>query len=269
LDIVINAVLRIVQLSLGIASLPGQTASLTDVAPAAFGGRFASLSSLGARIVNGKPTFFLRSFRDDPDIAPGAFGAVAANDRMAICKAQTVISRHPDFMNAKLLASSILADGLQLPRELISAVLSEDDFCADVLPERVSQYDAPPAKPRPDMLAHFLVDENNIPVSSDPVWNSCIRGEHILNRLGRPVNCHRDNFSNRHGTWYHPDFPNVSFYFVLRDPRGHTYPENFVLHTTTETDPDLLVAQAKETNTLVAVLQEELDVILAEAGATE
>ena len=54
-------------------------------------------------------------------------------------------------------------------------------------------------------------------MSSNPVWNACIRKQKTFDDSGNPYNCSRWH----EGTaWIHPDIPNFSVTWNERDPRG-------------------------------------------------
>ena len=68
----------------------------------------------------------------------------------------------------------------------------------------------------PSGMSAFPVDAKGLPVSSDPVWNSCIRNITILDSTGRPLSCSR--YHQDH-VWEHPDL-HISFTF----DNSHDFP---------------------------------------------
>ena len=94
------------------------------------------------------------------------------------------------------------------------------------------------------------------------MWNACIRGAFVTNDDGKQIDCARDSFTNRNGVWYHPDFPNLSFKFVLRDPRGHSYPENFALVVLDDVNDETKLLVAKETNRMESMPYSTLDQVV-------
>jgi hypothetical protein len=64
-------------------------------------------------------------------------------------------------------------------------------------------------------LIDFPIDERGYPISSDALWNSCIRHQAMLNPDGSTVDCNRVYLGHRR--WEHPD---LGVTFVFNDERN-------------------------------------------------
>jgi hypothetical protein len=79
-------------------------------------------------------------------------------------------------------------------------------------------------------IHQFPVNELGQPISSNPVWNSCIRGQ-VMMLGGEPVNCSR---YHNDSVWEHPDF-NISFiYNANHEPPILTLPTGYIKSITSE-----------------------------------
>jgi hypothetical protein len=72
----------------------------------------------------------------------------------------------------------------------------------------------------------FPVNSLNQPISSDPVWNSCVKGQPIILESGEPVNCARYHVGY---DWQHPDLGILFTYNPNNEPPILTVPEGYVV----------------------------------------
>jgi cytoskeletal protein CcmA (bactofilin family) len=77
-----------------------------------------------------------------------------------------------------------------------------------------------------DQAIPFPVDEKGVPVSTNLIWNQCIRGYTPLDESGQPFNCSRYRVGDGH-TWLHPDL-NIEFDWLTNlDTPELRLPENY------------------------------------------
>ncbi len=80
-------------------------------------------------------------------------------------------------------------------------------------------------------IHQFLVNERGQPISTNAVWNSCIRGEPMM--LGdEPVNCSRYHTDS---VWEHPDLHISFIYKPNHEPPLLTLPEGYIKSVVAET----------------------------------
>ena len=193
---------------------------LTGLPPAAFGGSGEAL-----------PTQYSQYM---PGILPPAAhgGSLFTGDQLdTICTAQRMISRHIDRVRSVKYLSAVIRDLYDFNATMeraVRAALMNGGLCEPLLEVRLSQPSVA-AAPVERQKISFAVDSEGVPVSSQPVWNQCIRGLTPVDESGNPFNCRR--FQGFRTTWYHPDFPNqsVAFSWNPRDPRETSYPDYFVI----------------------------------------
>jgi len=230
----------------------------------------------GTLLTQGESTIFLASTGD-----VSTYTVASADDRLfqtlplkakvLICKTQVMTLAHDDFREARLLMAVLISRVLDLPYALVKNGLDDPDFCVDTYQVRRSFY-GPMARadkePEYEKKMYFAVDTEGVPISSDPVWNACIRNTVIFDSTGHPFHCNRGrHHSGNH--WYHPDFQNLEFTWNDRraHPRPLGLPENVTIVVLDETDPlKLLAAAAVENKTLVARIGVKSKVLVAEAN---
>ena len=168
---------------------------------------------------------FLASKFGDDDLAPAAFGgelAVTDDMRAMICAMQKrlVVRERPE--GVWTWTARELSGKTGLPADHIAAMLRDDELC----PRQVAQL-----RPNPS-IAFFPVAADG-PVSSNRLWNKCIRGEHIgltdirANPDRTDDDLPRGCAEYRTGdSWYHPD---LRIHFTWNRETGYLdLPEGYV-----------------------------------------
>ena len=169
------------------------------------------------------------------------------NIKEIICKMQIAINQHQDFMEGREVVAAILGAVFDYSTEAVYAALSNPSFCEGVLEvRRTVTYAMQTKQETPAIsLQYFLVDAKGIPVSSDAVWNACIRNTLHYDSTGRPFRCNRGRHHSG-SRWYHPDFRNLEFTWNRHRVRPISLPNNIVLVVLDELDLDKLLALAEE-----------------------
>ncbi|MDO8648665.1 MAG: hypothetical protein Q7R81_02680 [Candidatus Peregrinibacteria bacterium] len=100
-------------------------------------------------------------------------------------------------------------------------------------------------------LIPFPVDSHGVPLSSNAIWNACIRNLTILDEQGQPLSCGR---YHQDSTWTHPDL-GISFVWNTdSEPPILTLPDGYEV-VVTETDDE--GADEEEIQTGTGALLEE------------
>ena len=161
----------------------------------------------------------------DPTDVGGPAGGVSSADMNILCAAHAKIYEQNALHVIDYMAQ-VYAHALSLPEILVKDVFQNPLACSNTTAqEEVEKEDGMSAKlkEQKSLIAlatqrirqkfygetiAFPVDEQGIPVSSNDIWNACIRHQQVfMEGSHRPVNCRR--FHKGH-TWTHPDL-NISF----------------------------------------------------------
>lgn len=171
------------------------------------------------------------------EVSPGAFGGdvrSAASDEQlkAVCSVRRALSTTE---NEVLLAWSaqVLAERIGLSKEVTLSLLENDDLCTPLVTASAQQKVAL-ATP-----TFFPVDDEG-PLSSNALWNKCIRGNEVTledirsnpdtDEAGRPNSCGTYHTGT---SWYHPD---LDIYFTWNRQSGELeIPEGYIAIVQTAT----------------------------------
>ncbi len=147
-------------------------------------------------------------------IAPGAYGGAGPNEDGSFSEEQTaqlcIVQERLFAMGRQFVIgflSQVYARAFGVTADQIEAFLQDPGSCEQSAEEQAL------AAPRTEIAALIPVDSKGIPVSTDDVWNSCIRNVELwVPGESKPLNCGKYHQGT---TWYHPDL-NVRFEWSMR-----------------------------------------------------
>ncbi len=194
-------------------------------------------------MLGGVTNFIAGFFRvGGSNIAPGAFGGTddapfSDAEKNFLCSMKATI---PDTVDDALFNwfSMYIAGLMGRDVSVVADALANADYCA---PKKEAK--APTVKPLP---IAFAVDADGYPISTNPVWNACIRGTDLTLDLiksnpdrvehrtdNRALTC-RDYHKGDKDIWSHPDHANLQFVWnaqtkKLSLPAGYFAAETSVL----------------------------------------
>ncbi len=97
----------------------------------------------------------------------------------------------------------------------------------------------------PEPTVAFPIDSMGVPVSSNDVWNNCIRSIPTFDAEGQPFSCSRYNAGNE---WHHPDL-NITFVWNLHTaPPLLLLPEGYVPTVTQQAVPVMSSSSSEESS---------------------
>lgn len=139
-------------------------------------------------------------------LEPGAFGgrdALSEAQRDVVCSVQMMESEGNLAGGVgEWIADQIAADHGG-DRAALLAALRNADLCKESMASRKKEVTlvASETQQAPSDIS-FPVDAKGIPVSSDPLWNACIRRHEVMDHDGLPYSCQR---YHKGPSWRHPD----------------------------------------------------------------
>lgn len=147
--------------------------------------------------------------------------------RDVICKMMATISRHDDFAESRGIIAVIIADVFNENVNAVHTALGRIGFCTGGYSALSKTQPIVASETEEEYI--FLVDQEGVPISSNPIWNACIRDTVLLRPDGKPYRCRRDEYHSGN-RWYHPDIPMLEFSFnPRRNPRGIVLPEHIAI----------------------------------------
>jgi hypothetical protein len=142
--------------------------------------------------------FMLTGSRGGGSIAPGAYGGGSPTGEFTqsqlniICAVQRSVSSRGQFPVAWL--ARLLGTYFGMSPSVIEDALLNRSLCGSAAASSI---------PVANYSRIFPVDVAGVPVSSDPVWNACIRHQITISaETFRPLSCHRYHIGHK---WTHPD----------------------------------------------------------------